>query len=476
MKHRLFYVTLFLLTGLLTFSVMAQNQINFPEIGKLKTLSSKEIKSSMWSIGGEVQDRDYTDYQAYKSYLGPLGAKRIRLQAGWAKCEKTKGVYDFTWLDTVINDVIAQGISPWVECSYGNPIYEGGGQKVLAGGIPTSEEALKAWDNWVNALVTRYKDRVKEWEIWNEPDISKKMTADEFAVFHVRTCTVIKKVQPDSRIVALGINRPDFTHYVLAVVNALKAENKLNYLDIIAYHGYYPIPEGVYPDVKRLRGVLDSCKAGIDLWQGENGAPSTPKGQSVGALTSDDWSEITQAKWVLRRMMGDLSHDLDVCNIFTIADYYYASGDHMVGYNSKGLLKADSLKRILRPKPSYFAYQHVATIFSEKIVRIKSAQITTNDSTLSVFAFNKENLSGSAIIFHFPKNKPIDNFTAKMRSFSVTNIKMKNPVLIDLYSGKIHQLPKENYVLERNGVRFKNIPVVDYPIVIADKEWIKVTK
>jgi len=30
---------------------------------------------------------------------GPLGAKRIGFQAGWAKCEKRPGVYDWAWLD-----------------------------------------------------------------------------------------------------------------------------------------------------------------------------------------------------------------------------------------------------------------------------------------------------------------------------------------------------------------------------------------
>ncbi len=55
--------------------------------------------ASSWSIGGETLDRDFAVYNNYKKYLGPLGAKAIRLQAGWAKCEKTQGVYDWAWLD-----------------------------------------------------------------------------------------------------------------------------------------------------------------------------------------------------------------------------------------------------------------------------------------------------------------------------------------------------------------------------------------
>jgi hypothetical protein len=42
------------------------------------------------------------------------------LQCGWAKCEQKPGVYDFAWLDEVVNDALAQGVQPWLEVSYGN--------------------------------------------------------------------------------------------------------------------------------------------------------------------------------------------------------------------------------------------------------------------------------------------------------------------------------------------------------------------
>ncbi len=55
-------------------------------------------------------DRGLTIWDNYKSYLKPLGVKKIRLQGGWAKCEKVKGVYDWQWLDDVINYAVANGL------------------------------------------------------------------------------------------------------------------------------------------------------------------------------------------------------------------------------------------------------------------------------------------------------------------------------------------------------------------------------
>jgi hypothetical protein len=37
-------------------------------------------------------DRGYTVYEEWREYLGPLGAKQVRLQGGWAKCEPEPGV------------------------------------------------------------------------------------------------------------------------------------------------------------------------------------------------------------------------------------------------------------------------------------------------------------------------------------------------------------------------------------------------
>src|SRR5687767_4375878 len=72
--------------------------IEYPVLGKIQPLHARDIASSPWSIGAETIDRDFTVYENFKRYLGSLGAKGVRLQAGWAKCEKQKGVYSWEWL------------------------------------------------------------------------------------------------------------------------------------------------------------------------------------------------------------------------------------------------------------------------------------------------------------------------------------------------------------------------------------------
>src|SRR3569623_1484179 len=84
-----------------------QTPSGYVPFGKVKPRSTHEIRSSNWILGCETLDRDMADYEQYKEYLAPLGVKRIRLQAGWAKTEKVKGVYDWIWLDRIVHDAVS---------------------------------------------------------------------------------------------------------------------------------------------------------------------------------------------------------------------------------------------------------------------------------------------------------------------------------------------------------------------------------
>jgi hypothetical protein len=446
--------------------ILAQTQPAWKEIGQLKTRNTKDIKNSTWSIGGETLDRDYTDYQSYKTYLDALGAKRIRLQGGWSKCEKVKGVYDFAWLDAIIPDAAARGVAPWVQLSYGNPIYEGGGEAKLAGHIPTSPEALQAWDNWVKAMVNRYKNQVPEWEIWNEPDLNPKHTGKQIGEFYVRTARLIKSIQPDAKLIALGIAKVAKLDFTNEFMDYLYQNNALDLVDIFTYHGYSHNPDLSYPHIERLRQVVWSYNPKVVFMQGENGAPSQAKGTTVGAMTDQDWSELTQAKWDLRRMLGDNGRGI-ATNLFTISDIHYAAGDHMVGINSKGLLKTKPDKTIDRPKLAYKAAQHVFSLFNDQI-ELKKTKPTTNQATVYAFQYEHKANKGSLLTLWSGEAKPAETYQAKPTTITVEG-NFKNPVYVDLITGKIYEIPKNLYKKEGKAMVFEGIPIPDYAVLIADK-------
>jgi len=442
-------------------------QTKWKQVGQLKTRSAKEIKSSTWSIGGETLDRNYTDYQSYKKYLGPLGAKRIRLQGGWAKSEKIKGVYDLKWLDSIIPDAASRGVYPWVELSYGNPIYEGGGEAKLAGHIPTSPEALTAWDNWVKAMVTRYKSDVPEWEIWNEPDLNKDHTGAELGKFYLRTAKIVRSIQPDAKLIALGLAGVNRLEFVKDFMEYLKENDGLKYIDIMTYHGYAANPSTSYPQIEKLRALVWSYKPGVVFMQGENGAPSTPKEITIGALRQYDWSELTQAKWDLRRMLGDHGRGI-ATNLFTISDMHYAAGDHMVGVNTKGLLKTNPDKTIERPKMAYKAAQHVFSLFDNQLELVTDNKPTTNQEKVAAFGYRHKTNKGTLVTLWSSEAKPEEVYTPRAATVTV-NGSFKQPVFVDLISGTIYEIPKSQWKKSGSAYIFTNIPIPDYPVAIAEK-------
>lgn len=440
----------------------------FPVVGKLATRHARDIASSDWSVGGETLDRDFAIYANYKDYLGPLGAKGIRVQAGWAKCEKTPGVYRWEWLDEVVNDSRAQGVQPWLEVSYGNPIYPDGGGTGLGAGLPKSEEALAAWDKWVQAIVSRYKDRVHEWEVWNEPDGGHGITPEGFAEFYLRTAAIIRSEQPEARIFAFGLANTSKTEFAEATLELAKERGQLGLIDVITIHGYPKNPDDTRA-VERFRELAAKYSPNIEIRQGETGAPS---GETVGALRDVPWTERKQAKWNLRRMLAHHGKDVPF-NLFTLCELKYAQPG-MTGFNRKGLLRCNDDQTVAGPKLAYFAAQRVFSIFDHTVKRVRDLPFTASDEEpLAVFAYRKE---GAMIVTVWLNGAPPtdSNRTAPV-DLTLHAASFTSPVFADLLTGNVHEIPPHRWSAKDGNVTFKQLPLFDSPVLIAEKAALSLT-
>lgn len=451
--------------------VQTNLNIQFKRLGTIKPKNVNEIESSNWTIGCEVLDRDYANYDSYKEYLPLLGIKKIRLQGGWAKTEKQKGVYNWDWLDHIINDAVSRGLKPYLQTSYGNPVYEGGGGADLSGGLPTSSEALSAWDRWVEALALRYKNKVSEWEMWNEPDNHKENTPEKVANLNIRTARIIKHIQPEAEIAGLVMASGNNSGYLDGYLKTLSEKGTLSLFKWIVYHGYTMNPDEAYKGVAKLDSVLKKYSSTLMLRQGENGAPSA---YCPGfALSKYNWTEMSQAKWDMRRMLGDLGHDIE-SEVFTITDLYYKNwGDGAGTLNVKGLLQSDQTLRTIRPKVAYYAVQNIASVFDHQLERIKNFRYSTDlAETLSVFGYQNITNKLQVVSFWLNGKVPNNHFDTQQVEIIIEKGNFKKPVWVDLYSGGIYEIPKTNW--SKSGTTYKfNVPIYDSPVLIADWSLLK---
>lgn len=449
--------------------------VDMERIGTLRPRSVAEIGDSNWTIGCETLDRDFADFEQYKTFLAPLGIKTIRLQGGWAKCETEKGKYDFSWLDRIVDYARSQGLNVLLETGYGNPIYNGGGGKDLMGGFPTSDEALAAWDAWVEAMAERYKGRVRDWAMWNEPDIGKpKKSVEDIVAFNLRTAKIIKRIIPDSRIAGLSLakNDPDrLEKYLQAMGEGVAL------FDWFIYHGYAPAPESSYENVEKQKEVLRKYSQTAKIRQGENGCPSEMAFKFT--LKGISWSEYSQAKWNMRRMLGDLGHDVE-SSVFTICDFNHI-GKEM---NLKGLLRADRRHNVIAIKRAYYAVQNVAGVFDGTLTRVPESNYKqgfgTKDASITSYEYRKNGTGERLFVFwthgkDIAFERPGDSFETRPAVFMSTGEPLKDPVWVDFLSGRVYVFPKDRVIVSGpDEIRYLDVPVYDSPCVLTERSALEI--
>jgi hypothetical protein len=457
------------LVGLVTTSAASRADgpgAGYAPAGELRPRPAREITGSNWSIGAETMDRDFTVYENWKAYLGPLGVKKARLQSGWAKTEVERGRYRWEWLDAIVRDMVDQGVEPWICLGYGNPLYEGGGDTGLGGGWPRSEEALAAWDRYIAALVDRYQDRVDEWEIWNEPALRREddaVGARSYADFLARTAAVVRRAQPGARI--LGLSLPGFPlEWAGHVFERLRERGRLDLVDEVTYHPYAYNPCAVYGSVAKLRDLVRSYAPEITLRQGENGAPSVPGG--FGAIADFAWDEQRQAKWALRRLLGDLGRDIP-SSYFSICDMKYPDR-----VNFKGLLAINPDKTVHHVKEAYRAVQHLTAVFDDRVRRIGdfAGRVEGDAPGLRYAIFGYRTARGGGIVTLWRGDAAPGVRPDRERvGVSLPGMTFQDPVWVDLRTGTVYAIAAALWSQEDDRATFAAVPVDDSPALIAER-------
>lgn len=447
------------------------------QIGTIKKLTSKQIKGSKLGIGFECLDRKVFDPSKIYDKVGKLGVKWARCQTGWARTETQKGKYDFAWLDDVVDNLLARGIQPWFNVGYGNPVYMGQTDNPTAVGhapLYYGEECLQAWKNYVRALAAHFKGRVQLYEIWNEADIKKfwqpkKSDAGEYVRLIEITAKEILAADPDAKIGACSAGSGKFFSEMIQ-----NGVGKI--LDFYSIHQYRMVPEPGYAKmIEKMRGEIAAQGAKTKLQQGEGGHPAFIPATCWVAKGKECWrqsNEDVQAKWLLRRYTLDLSNDLQISSFFMVIDFnsnYKVGGGG--GYDEAvwGVMENGGE---YRTRKVYDVIQNFCALFDNS-VKLSDKKISL-DVRREFLKPEKLEFASSACWTFQRDNKPIyvyyipEDLQMRMRTLEDIPLiveggeALKNPVLIDMMSGKIYKLKKG----------LQAVPVTDYPLIVTDEATI----
>ena len=456
-------------------------------IGTLTPRSAREIGPSHIAVGCEMLPRGYGDFENFKEYLPPLGIARVRLHAGWAKLEPEKGKWDFDWLDRQVNWLTENGMVPLLETSYGNSVYPGAGGASLSDGMPRGEEALAAWDRYVERLAARYP-QVKNWACWNEPNNIDANTPEIVVDNNIRTARLILKQIPDAKIGMLTLGTRNMNAFTEACLKLFKEKDALGLFTWIIYHDYHPNPDRCYANrVDAWARIVRKYAPGLKIWNGESGA--TSDAHYSGGISSLKWnSELTQAKWNARRLVADLGHGFDSL-VFTLYDPCYDQPErytrHIPSYwvrtrpdrfmKRMGLLKCNDRLEVVKVKPAYYTVQNIATLFDSTVeaggfdVDLMPGE---GGEGLVTYTFCQKGSGVPIIAFWDASKHPENGNEIRRATLSAVIERPKEPVWIDLVTGAIYRLPERMVIGDHRGRRstlFEGVPYYDSPAVITER-------
>jgi hypothetical protein len=453
--------------------------------GPLKTRSAREIEASRIGIGMECLDRQmYLPEKTY-GHLAALGAKWARLQTGWSRCETKEGVYDFAWLDEVVNNVIAAGVKPWFNVGYGNKLYSPDAPHESAvGQVPLydGERGVIAWKSFLRELAEHFKDRVEHWEIWNEPNIScfwhpkHKSSPIEYTRLVSISAEAISAKHPKAQIAACVSGIP-----LQFIEDCIKAGIG-QHISVFAIHPYNIVPESNYAAmVGRIREIMRRFAPHVRLWQGECGVPS----QAETQMSHGNMDELKQAKWLVRRLLLDVFLDLDLAQYFHLCDlmesnYRQADGKAQLP-PMFGILNGKSYT----PKLAYAAMQSVATLFDADTraepgyycALLPAASGTTLQEPYTML-FRRRGVPllayyQAANVLNDTPCVPVDIALCCDSYPKKPAEALRDPVLVDPVRQAVYALPAPaRNAAEgsfRPSLRFENLPCLDYPLLITDR-------
>lgn len=216
-------------------------------------------------------------------------ARWLRVHIDWHFIEPVKGQFDWAYVDHWIDGARIRGLKVLGLITNTPEWARQPGTYFSAPAINASDYA-----DFVSAVVKRYRDRVSDWEIWNEPNLPlffgyAERRPEQYVALLRAAYPAVKALQPNSTVVAAGLSPADGVDAPPNFLNDMYIAGAKGFFDATAMHPYV-FPDGIAADPQRgwadIAGMHDVMTIYGDgdklIWMTELGAPtSSPSARGV---------------------------------------------------------------------------------------------------------------------------------------------------------------------------------------------------
>jgi hypothetical protein len=216
----------------------------------------------------------------------------------WFDMEKSKGNYTWSCADQYINKGIQEGkdivfvlgqTPAWAvasnaphDCAYW---YLSRGTKGCS--VPKSQD----WKDYVQAVVNRYKDKVKYFEIWNEFDVHYEKVnfwsagkERELVELGRQASSIIKNANSNLKVISPSLGGYGPNDYYM---NNFLNDGGKDYIDILAFHSYYGSRDDYEAKMYEYAG---KCATRCQVWNTEFGQNMLNEPERLAKSYLQSWS------------------------------------------------------------------------------------------------------------------------------------------------------------------------------------------
>jgi hypothetical protein len=293
--------------------------------------------------------------------IAGAGFRWVRMDFVWADTEKTRGNYDFSAYDRLLESLRPFDIGALLILDYANPLYDHGAP-------PRTESTRRAFADWAAAAARHFAGRRVIWEIYNEPN--NKMfwgpqpDVGEYVALALAVGRAFRAAAPNEKLIgpATGLDFP--------FLEACFKAGLLDYWTAVSVHPYRQTdPEEAANDYCRLRKMIERYRTARGS---ERVNPTSSASANVEIpIVSSEWgyssgwrgmSDEKQGALLAREMLTNLANGIPISIWY---DWRDDGADKDEPEHHFGLVRnayQDGRDQVFQPKPAYPAAQTLSGV------------------------------------------------------------------------------------------------------------------
>jgi hypothetical protein len=181
-----------------------------------------------WPLGTCVHELVQEEGPATAA-VDELGAPWVRIDVNWLEVERAEGTFAWAEMDRMVDTARAHGALVFATLAYTPGWATDGGERL---GVPYTVDHYR---RFVAATVERYRDRVKHWGLWNEPEQGGRFwsgTPEQFVDFILRPgFEAVRATDPEGLVLGPDSGSPEWLDRILLAGGGA-------YIDVFTLHVY----------------------------------------------------------------------------------------------------------------------------------------------------------------------------------------------------------------------------------------------